>query len=183
MNAKAKSNSVVTTQWQGNVLEITVLGAGQILFDAEKASAANRQAAERHGWTQRLCDRAAKSAPTRQAGISEDQWKAQLAQHTQGKFEAIRELAEYYEKGDVSWRMSGGAGTGDGGLVFQALCELRPNLTRDQVAKFLESRDAKQMATIRQIPELIEIMNRLRMEKAKSVDLGDVLGELDGMDG
>src|SRR5271166_3722911 len=71
--AKAKSNSVVTTDWGmvpggagSDILTITVLGAAPdgsdraLMFDRTAASVANRDAAERHGWTQRLCDRAAK---------------------------------------------------------------------------------------------------------------------------
>src|SRR5271166_3808229 len=72
--AKAKSNSVVTTEWSGDILTIEVLGAGAIMFDRTAASADNRDWAEKHGWTQRLSNRAAISAPTRKAGVSDSDW-------------------------------------------------------------------------------------------------------------
>jgi hypothetical protein len=171
--AKAKSNSVVTTAWSpvGNRLQITVIGAGIVDFNAESASADNRAAAERHGWTQRLCDRAA---------MARDKTTGKPATAAD-KYNAIRELAEYYMSGDVAWKMSGGGG-GDGGLLLTALCRLKADKTVAQVSAFLESRTKEQLVAVRARRDVIEEMNKVRLERAGDVDASDALDELDSMD-
>lgn len=169
--AKAKSNSVVTTQWSGDILEIEVLGAGTLMFDRTLASAANREAAEKHGWTQRLCDRAAKGRDT----------KTGQAAPAAVKFGAIESLLKYYESGDVPWKMSGGAQ--EGGLLFEALCEFRSDKTAEQIKKFLGSRTPKQLSELRASQDLMPIINRLRAERAGDVDTAEALGDLDAMEG
>ena len=186
--AKAKSNSVVTTQWSEDILSITVL-QGQLvggmptdataMFDRTKASEANRDQAEKHGWTQRLCDSMAKSAPSRAAGQSEAQWLETLAGFKRSKFQAVEDLIAYYESGEVNWKRAGGGR--DGTMLLDALCELRSDKSREQLTKFLESRTAEQLKVICKIPELIVIVNRLRVERMKPVDMGDALGDLDAM--
>lgn len=170
--AKQKSNSVLTGKWTGLKLELSVLGAGVVTFDAAKASVENRWTAEKHGWYQRLSDRAA---------IQKNQ-KTGLSATPGQKFAAIAELAEWYERGEVDWRMSG-TGERDGGLLFTALCELRPNLTEAQITEFLKSRTPEQLTTVRAVPELIDIMNRLRKERVAKVDTKDALAGLDAVAG
>ena len=187
--AKAKSNSVVTTQWSGDILTINVLGGqlvggratdAAVLFDRTSASEANRDAAEKHGWTQRLCDRAAKGAPTRAPGTTDAQWEAAKQAVTFAKYTAIETIVAYYESGDVPWKMSGGAS--EGGMLFEALVELYDGKkTAEQVKKFLDSRTDEQMKVLRKVPELVTIMNRLRLERAGTVDAGSALGDLDAM--
>lgn len=188
--AKAKTNSVVTTVWAGDILSITVLG-GQLvggkphdataMFDRTKASAANRDQAERHGWTQRTCDRMAKSAPVRAAGQTDEAWARTKADHVVSKFTALEQVIAYYESGDVPWKMSGGSS--EGGMLFEALCEMYDGKkTVEQVKRFLDSRDDRQVKLLRKVPELVEIMNRLRAERSGSVDAATALGELDAMD-
>lgn len=180
--AKAKSNSVVTTVWTGMQLAITVLGVEKpVVFDQEKASADNRAAAERHGWTQRLCDRAAIGAPKREIGMSDAVWTQVKAQHVLAKWQAISELAEYYMGGDVAWKMTGGGG-GDGGLLMTALCRLRPDRTVGQIAGFLESRTKEQLVAVRARRDVVEMMNAVRLERAGDVDASDALDELDAID-
>jgi hypothetical protein len=187
--AKAKSNSVVTTQWNGDILTVNVLG-GQLvggqptdaaaMFDRTRASEANRDAAEKHGWTQRICDKMAKSAPTRAAGQSDEQWAQVKINHTLSKFVAVEQIIAYYESGDVPWKMSGGGS--EGGMLFEALCEMyEGKKSVDQVRKFLDTRDDAQLKVLRKIPEVVEIMNRLRVERSGAVDTAGALGDLDAM--
>lgn len=187
--AKAKSNSVVTTQWSGDILTVTVLG-GQLvggkpadaaaMFDRTAASAANRDQAEKHGWTQRICDKMAKSAPVRAQGLSDSEWAQVRAQHTAGKFAAVETIIAYYESGDVPWKMSGGAS--EGGMLFEALVEMyEGKKTVEQVRKFLDTRTEDQLKIVRKIPEVVEIMNRLRLERMTPVNVEDALGDLDAM--
>jgi len=175
--AKPKGNSVVTTVWTGWQLKIDVLGAGAILFNADQMSKDNRETAEKHGWVQRLCDRAAMQAPTRKALTTEAEWLGILAKHKMAKFSAIAELAQYYEGGDVPWKMTGTAEK-DGGLLFTALCEFKPRLTEGQIAEHLKTRTPAQLTEIRAIPEIVDIMNRLRKERVAKVDTKSALGDL-----
>jgi hypothetical protein len=181
-NAKAKSNSTVTTVWNGWRLCIEVIGAGKVEFDAELTTEGLREQAERHGWTQRLCDRAAKGAVVRSAGMTDGQYEAAKAAVTQSKYNAIKDLADYYMSGDVQWRMAGGGSSNESGLLFEALCEFRADTrTPAQITDFLESRTKEQLATVRKIPGVVEIMNRLRMERAGTVDVDEALGDLDSI--
>lgn len=177
--AKAKGTSVVSTEWNGDILTISVLGIGSIMFDRMKASEENRAKAELHGWTQRICDKAAIPAPVRKAGTSDDEWAKILAGHKAAKHAAMREMAEFYETGTTDWKMDGGER--DAGLILDALCELRPKMTREQVAAFLKSRTKEQMAVVRAIPELIDVMTRLRKEKVAQIDTSAALAGLDDM--
>ena len=168
--AKAKTNSTITTQWSGDILTIEVLGAGALMFDRTLASAANRDQAEKHGWTQRLCDRAAKGRDSKTGQPASPQLK----------YNAIEELLKHYESGEVAWKMSGGAA--EGGMLFEALCEMyEGRKTEEQVRKFLDSRSESQVKDLRKIPELMTIINRLRIERAGTVDMGEALGDLDAM--
>ena len=162
--AKPKSNSTITTQWAGNLLSINILGAGEILFDRDKTSEVLRLQAELHGWTQRLCDRAAKPAPTRAAGLSEEQWKTQLRAHTQAKFDAVKELAEHYMTGTEQWKLNS-TGPREAGMFLEAFAAAFGK-TLDKAREFLATRTEEQLKTIRLIPKVVEEMNRLRLDRA-----------------
>jgi hypothetical protein len=181
MQSTKKSNSRAVSAWDGNVLTINVVGAGAVMFDRTKASAANRLYAEMHGWNARLIDKMAKSAPTRAAGITEPAWLAQLAAHAQEKFDAVSELAEYYEGGEVAWKMSGAGGSGDG-LLLRALMEYRPDKTREQLAAYLATLESKVKTGLLNSPGIAPIANRLRAESAAHVDADEVLAGLDELD-
>ena len=168
--AKAKSNSVVTTEWSGDILTIEVLGAGAIMFDRTAASADNRDWAEKHGWTQRLSNRAA---------ISRDPKTGQPAT-AQVKYDAIKTLADYYESGDVPWKM-GTTASAEGSLLFRALVIHRPDKTAEQLTAFLESRTPQQLTNVKRDKELVKIMNQLRLEAVADIDVGDALGDLDSV--
>jgi hypothetical protein len=172
----------MTTVWTGNILAINVLGVGEVMFDAEAASAANRAQAERHGWTQRLADRAALPAPVRAAGMGDDAWRAMLAAHRAAKHAAIAELAEYYMSGDVAWKMSG-SGEREGGLLLRALVVLKPNRTLEQIQTFLKSRTPAQLKEVRNDRAVVEQMNKLRLEAIGDQDTSGALAGLDDDEG
>ena len=182
--AKRKSNSTVTTQWEGSVLTVRSVALGKaFMFDETKASATNSVRARQHGWTQRICDKMAKSAPKREVGMGDAAWAVVKLRHEQARFDAARALAEYYESGDVSWKLSGG-GASDGGLLVTALCRLRPDRTLEQVTKFLETRTPEDLKRVRARKDVVEMMNQVRLERAGAGDGGeDVLAGLDEMDG
>jgi hypothetical protein len=179
--AKAKSNSVVTTQWAGNLLAINVLGVGAIVFNRIKASDANRDRAEQHGWTQRHCDKAAKAAPTRKVGMGDTQWTEIKRAHLQSKFDSIKASVDHYEQGDVDWRMAGAGGFAESGLLLTALCRLKPHLTVKQIGEWLDTRTPEQMKAIKARRDVIEMQNEIRLERAGDGDAGDGLAELDAL--
>ena len=178
--AKAKTNSVVTTEWSGDILTINVLGAGlddqglpqdrALMFDRTLAAQLCRDQAERHGWTQRICDRAA---------ISKDP-KTGKAARPADKFAVMEELVRHYESGKSEWRLAGSGA--EGTLLFRALCNIRPAKTPEQIRAFLLRQTPDQMKVIRQLKELVGEMNRLRLEDAGDQGTDEALGELDGME-
>lgn len=168
MNTKLKSNSVIATTIEGSLLTIAVLGKEPIRFDAAGCSNANNDYAMMHGWKQRLCDTAAIGADP----------KASVEQRAEAKYRAIRELAEYYLSGDVPWKQVSSGG-GDGGMLLTALCRLRPNKTMQECADFLDSRTAEQLRVVKAIPEVIALMNQIRVERAPKMDTGGALDALD----
>ena len=126
MNGKAKANSVVTTRLdEDGFLIISVIGSGEIRFDMDKASVVNRARAEVHGWTQRLVDAAAMSrdAETGKPASPAD------------KYEAIKELAEYYMNGAEEWARRG-AGGGGQSITLQAIARVKA-ITYAQAEEFV----------------------------------------------
>ena len=171
--AKAKSNSVITSAWSqdGNVLTMTVLGAGALTFDRTQCSREVRDEAERNGWLQRLSDRAALSRNTETGQPASPQ----------EKYESIAELADWYLGGATQWRMSGGGATGprDGGLLLEALCRYKPHLTREQCASWLKTQTPQQRSQLLNSKGIVPIANQIRAERAADVDTD---GMLDGIE-
>ncbi|CAM5998773.1 unnamed protein product [Sphagnum balticum] len=164
MNTRKKSNSVVTTKVEGKLLEITVLGSGTILFDAYQASRENRDRAEMHGWTQRLCDVAARSRDP----------KTGLPVSPQVKYEAILELADWYMLGGTEWKRVGtgerGAGVA-GNLLLAALQEAYPDRPLEKLKAFLKGKSAGDKLALSQSKQLKPIIERLTAEMVGETDL------------
>lgn len=178
MQIRKKTNSVMTTRVEGSVLTITVLNDGighntlpPITFDADDASEANNAHARMHGWTQRLCDRAAKGRnPTTGASAT-----------PQEKYDAILELAEYYMSGDVAWKMSG-SGVGGDGLLLRALMEYKPGHSRERLVAYLATLAPKVKNQLLNSAAILPIANRLRAEAAGDVDADELLAGMDALD-
>lgn len=170
MNATKKTNSIMTTKVVGHVLTIDVIGAGQIVFDATQASAANRAHAEMHGWTQRLADKAAKGRDP----------KTGASATPQQKYDAISELANYYLGGDVAWRMVGTRGaSSELGLLIEALVEFSGK-DRETTIKFLDGKTPLQRTALLNSQPLAEIVARLRAAATADVDTDSMLEGLLG---
>ena len=170
-----KSNSIVRTEWEGGVLTVDVLGAGSFTFDKTLCSDAVRVYAEEHGFTQRIVDRAAKGRDP----------KTGKSASPQEKFTAMKELADFYMLGGSEWSMTRSGSGREGGLFFEALCELRPDKTSEKIKAYiakLTEENPKQLATLRGSKEIVAIMNRLRAERAEEVDVENELAGLDEMD-
>lgn len=128
---KIKSNTVVQTSWDetGNIMTAAVVGCEDvILFDRRKASVAMRARAERHGWEQRLRDRAAIGRETK------DGTPAAPAE----KHAAIKAIAAHYETGGDQWRLTGERKPVDTDALLNALCALNPGLSKDALKAMVD---------------------------------------------
>lgn len=112
-----KTNSIISTIRNPNgTLTFGVVGAGTFTFDPTKASAAVRDHATIHGFTQRISDGAA-LAKNQKTGASAS---------AQAKFDRMQAIAAFYEAGGDEWAMrsaGGGAKRLDVGQVVMALIE------------------------------------------------------------
>ena len=115
-NAKAKSNSIVTTNWdmEAGTITINVIGSGSIIFDLNAVHPDNVTTAAYHGFTQRLVDAAA---------LSRDPVTGRPADPSE-KHRAIKQLADYYMSGASDWRVVRGAGE-VGGLTLRAVAAVQ----------------------------------------------------------
>lgn len=99
MNAKVKSNSIVTHELlEGGIIRFTVVGVGSFDFDPRLAHTTNRERAEAHGWVQRISDRAAMSRDP----------KTGIAATAQEKHDGMKSLADHYASGAEAWSTSRG---------------------------------------------------------------------------
>lgn len=96
---KTWSGTVLTIAFQNRDADGKVIGeaAPPLVFDMAKASAECRARAERHGWEQRLGDRAAISKDT----------KTGKSATVEEKRSAVAELVDYYQTGAESWELKG----------------------------------------------------------------------------
>src|SRR3954470_13197250 len=100
MNAKQKSNSVITSKkLSTDVIEFTVLGVGSFTFDKSLVASENRARAEDHGWNQRISDRAAIGRADAEGNPISPHVHATM------KFVAMKTCAEHYMSGNDSWSM------------------------------------------------------------------------------
>ena len=91
----------------------------------------------------------------------------------------LQEMIRYLESGAAEWSRVASAGPREAGLLFAALCNLRSGKTTAQIGKFLESRTPEQLKLVKARQDVIEEMNRLRLERAPKVDTSDSLDDLD----
>ena len=178
MQIKPKSNSVVThQQMPDGALRINVLGAGVVDFYPSKASAECRERAETHGWLQRLVDAAAIAAAEYPREATPEQRAAIKKAHASAKLDAIVEVVGHYHTGTVDWRLVATGGSGDGGVLFTALCRLNPDATSAQVREFVsELTTGEKTALMVQDENVKAMIDTIRAERApKDLDTSAIL--------
>jgi hypothetical protein len=165
---KLRANSVIATQWIGNVFHVNVPEAGFTKqFDITLASQACREQAERHGWEQRIRDAAAMSRDTTTGKSASPQ----------DKFNAMAELIEHYESGAIEWRLAGGGGQSQGGLLLKALMRYQPEKSEDSIRAFLASKDAKFKARLLASDKIRPIADEIRAEAGRGIETDDLLSD------
>lgn len=152
-----KSNQVIDTRLDGNVLTFTVKSVGELAFDVTKAHAANRAQAEFHGWIQRISDAAA---------IGRDP-KTGASASPQQKFDAMKALVDHYESGVDQWSRVATAGP-KGGYLFEALCEMFASVKSEaEVRTFLDGLTRREQDALREDDTVAPIIARIKAAKIK----------------
>lgn len=124
-----------------------------------------------HGLKQKLVDAAAisRNPDTGRSATVDD------------KLNAVLEVANRLLSGQWNKTRDGGAGSGNGGLLFRALCQLYADKTPEAIREFLGKKDAKEQAALRALPKVARIIDELRAAKAKDdIDTDAMLDELEG---
>ena|ERR1700740_706466 len=190
MNAKAKSNSIITTQIpEGtNTIVFTVKGAGganehgqatdaTLTLDLLKVAESVKARATIHGFIQRVSDKAA---------ISRNTENGQPAT-PQEKFEAMKGLVDHFMSGSEEWAPSraGGSGRKPGGLdiiVLQAVAEVTGKdvaAVRGMVEAGAKAKAITQvqfLAALGSSGKVAPVVERMRAEAVADLD-GDELLE------
>ena len=120
-----------------------------------------------HGLKQKLVDAAAiaRNPDTGRSATIED------------KYDAVKAVYDRLLSGQ--WNAPRGeGGTGTGGLLFRALCEMYPAKTPTAIREFLAAKNAKEQAALRKNPRVAAIIDRLRAATTDD-DGEELLGELE----
>lgn len=167
MNTKAKSNSVITHEIESDgIIVFNVLGAGKISFDLASVNAANKLQAMTHGFIQRISDAAA---------ISRDPETGKPATPEE-KFEAMLRLVKHYESGASEWRIAGVGGVARSSVLLDAMVQLYPTRTRDDLKAWLGAKSKTQRAALARSSRVAPIIAAMT---PVSGDADAMLDELD----
>jgi hypothetical protein len=159
---ETKNTPTIETTIEGLVLHLTFKDGRKISLDAAALTDELKNQAMMHGLKQKLVDAAAISRNTetgKSASIDD-------------KYEAVNEVVTRLTV-EKSWNKTREGGSGnEGGLLLRALSELYPNLTREQVASFLDSKTASEKVALRTSSKIAAIIQTYRKSND---DLADKL--------
>lgn len=164
--AKAISTDIV----EGNL--IMVFGNGESLsVDPAALSEEIRTAAMLHGLKQKLGDAAAisRNPDTGRSASLDD------------KIAAVREVFDRITSPDGTWNKvrESGEGSGNGGLLFRALCNLYAGKrTPEQIAAFLAAKTDGEKALLRRMEPVAGEIERIRPAPKTAGNGDDLLAEL-----
>lgn len=166
---------VITTALDVNNERITFTaeGAEPIVFHADRASAENRKYAEFHGWKQKLSDAAALE---KDASVED-------------RMGNIRELAEYFEGGEVEWNRRGtGPRPFNVALLIEALAAVKfhgdVEKAKVQLGKVAAHREVDEVGAAKLFfadaliaAKMVEIQRKRTPTKLSADDLLSELGD------
>lgn len=157
-----KNIPTIETEIEGLVLHLTFKDGRKISLDAATLTDELKNQAMMHGLKQKLVDAAAISRNTetgKSASIDD-------------KYGAVEEVVNRLTI-EKSWNKTREGGSGnEGGLLLRALSELYPNLTREQVVSFLESKTPSEKVALRNSSKIAAIIQTYRKSND---DLADKL--------
>lgn len=162
-------NSTISTKVEGSTITFTVADAGELTLDMGKLAKEILIRATIHGLVQRVSDGAA---------LSRDAKTGKPASPAD-KLAAMTAIVEHYESGTNQWRMTGnGQGGSRGSLLLEALMELTPDATREELVTKMKDWTAAQKKAVGLNPKVKVILDRLEAERYASIDTDDLLADL-----
>lgn len=176
--AKAKSNSVITTKLDGSLIVFTVKGGkgfntikneledGELVLDLARLHGDISAKALVHGMVQRVADAAAIPRDT----------KTGKSASPQEKLEAMAELVNHYNSGSGDWRI-GGKREGRSFLLL-ALCEFRADKTREELQEWLKALTDNQKKALENDPRIKPKIDTMRAQGTEQVDTEELLAGL-----
>ena len=120
-----------------------------------------------HGLKQKLVDAAAlsRNPDTGRSATIDD------------KYTAVREVYDRLLAGNWNKGRGDGGSSGNGGLLFRALCQMYPNKPPEALRAFLDGKTKSECAALRATPKIAVIIDTLRASSG-DVDADDLLAEL-----
>ena len=180
MNTKIRSNSVVTTELEGNELRFTVVGKdtkaiGTVALDLTKVHNDIKARAVVHGLKQRITDATAMSRVLVNG--------VETNATPQAKLEAMRQLVEHYNSGAAEWRIKGqGERIGsDEVLLVRALGEVYPEKDVDKLRAYVAGLTKAQRTALLGNEKIKATAERLRAETTADVNTEELLEGLDAI--
>lgn len=169
--SEAKRNTAIEATVEGTVLTLAFANGKTLRMEASTLSQEIIAAATMHGLKQKLVDAAA---------ISRDPVTGATAT-IDTKYAAVREVYDRLLAGEWNKRREGGGGSGEGGLLYRALCKFYEGKKDAATVKaWLDGKDKAEQAALRANPKIAAIIDSLRpkVDEAKGADL---LSELEGL--
>lgn len=169
MNAKTKSNSVVTHTLAESILTFSVREAGTFTINMKALHPDILARAAIHGLIQRISDKAAmeRNPETGQPASPAD------------KMARMKALADHYASGSAEWSMRTGDGSGAGaalGLTYEAIAKVK-GCTIPEAQTMVAARAAKTgaevktvLANLRGNAEIIRAMAEIKVARAPKID-------------
>lgn len=184
MTKTLKANSIITTTVAGDIITFTVKDAGALTLDLSKVSPVNATRAMRHGFIQRVSDKAAISRDT----------KTGLSATPAEKLAAMKTLVDHFMSGTEEWsparaeRAAAVVIIGLDPLAIAAVCEvtgkdepaIRAFIAKGAVDKGIT--ELAYLAALTTSARVKPVLERMQADAALEAELdGDDL--LDGIDG
>ena len=146
---------------------LTFSDGRELNFCANDLSDDIRGLAMLHGLKQKLVDAAAisRNPDTGRSATIDD------------KYTAVREVYDRLLAGNWNKGRGDGSSSGNGGLLFRALCQMYPNKTPEALRAFLDGKTKSECAALRATPKIAAIIDTLRAPSG-DVDTDDLLSEL-----
>lgn len=164
----AKRIPTVAVAIEGRTLTLTYSNGESDTLNADELPSEILDYAMLHGLKQKLVDAAA---------ISRDPETGRSVSPAE-KIAAIREVRSRLIAGEWNKRRESGEGSGNGGLLFRALCELYPNKSPEAVREFIAAKSKEEQAALRASPKIAAIIDRIRARKASEIDTDAMLAGL-----
>jgi hypothetical protein len=153
-----KSNSVMTCAADAGVLTWTFADGKTVAFDTKAVAKNVRAEATVHGFRQKIADAAAMSRDT----------ETGLPATVEQKRAAMESVIQNLNAG--LWNAPAGGGN-EGGLLLAALIRIKPEMSEENLKKWLAGKSDKEKAALRIAPSIKPEIDKIRAERGKATGL------------